>query len=195
MIWERIKADLDKGSLTEDMQSKLRSTILGAIKNMWAFEAMKQHGIDPLSLFKDSDNSLSLAHELIKLKTKRVSYISKDGKKHFGSISEKYKNNDLLKMLYDGHVQDEYLETDKLIEILDFIMVHVSYTDDTKKANVYINAWKELYNDEATKDFAVKLMFYSLLVSNDSGGNNLFKYVPFEMLSDYGLFDAERTMI
>jgi hypothetical protein len=49
-----------------------------------------------------------------------------------------------------------------------------------------------LYNDEVTREFAVKLMFYSFIVSNDTGGNNLFKYVPFKMLKAYGLFDAER---
>jgi hypothetical protein len=46
-----------------------------------------------------------------------------------------------------------------------------------------------------TKDFAVKLMFYSFITSNDQGGSNLFKYVPFEMLEDYGLIDSERQII
>jgi hypothetical protein len=85
-------------------------------------------------------------------------------------------------MLFDGHTKDEHTQTDKLIEILDFIKIHVPFTDDSKKSNVYIRAWRDLHNDPVTKDFAIKLMFYSLLTSNDSGGNNIFKYVPFEML-------------
>lgn len=195
VIWERIKADYGRGSLSDDAQSKLRSAILGAIKSMWLSSAMEAHGLDPITLFKDTDTTKSLAHELVALKTKRVFDTGADGKKRIISVKEKFKDNALLNILHDAHTKDDYLESDKLIDILDFIMVHIPFTDDTKKSNVYINAWRELYNDSATKDFAVKLMFYSLLTSNDTGGNNLFKYVPFEMLQEYGLFDAEREMI
>ena len=195
LIWKRIKNDLGKHSLSEDAQSKLRSAILGAIKNIWAINAMKKYGLDPVSLFRDSNDTLSLSHELIKLKRKGVFVERPEGGRRLTSIGDKYKNNALLNMLFDAHAKDEYLETDKLIEVLDFIKVHVPFTDDTKKANVYIKAWRDLYNDEDTQDFAIKLMFYSLLTSNDSGGNNLFKYVPFEMLEDFGLFDAERALI
>jgi len=65
---------------------------------------------------------------------------------------------------------------------LDFIKIHIPFTEDSAKANVYINAWRDLYENDITKDFAVKLMFYSFITSNDEGGANLFKYVPFEML-------------
>lgn len=195
VIWERIKSDYGKGALTDDAQSKLRSAILGAIKNSWAIASAKSHDIDPVTLFRDTDSTKSLAHELVSLKTKRIVDINNKGKKRIMSVREKFKNNALLNILHDAHTQDEFLESEKLIEILDFIMVHIPFTDDTKKANVYINAWRELYNDSTTKDFAVKLMFYSILTSNDTGGNNLFKYVPFEMLKEYGLFDAEREMI
>ena len=195
VIWERIKSDFGKGALTDEAQSKLRSAILGAIKNMWVHNAMRANNIDPVTLFKDTDTTKSLAHELVALKTKRIVDTNEKGRKRIISVREKFKNNALLNILYDAHVKDDYLESDRLIEILDFIMVHIPFTDDTKKSNVYIRAWKELYEDEATKDFAVKLMFYSLLTSNDTGGNNLFKYVPFQMLKDYGLFDAERSVI
>lgn len=195
VIWERIKSDFGKGALTDEAQSKLRSAILGAIKNMWVHNAMRANNIDPVTLFKDTDTTKSLAHELVALKTKRIVDTNEKGRKRIISVREKFKNNALLNILYDAHAKDDYLESDKLIEILDFIMVHIPFTDDTKKSNVYIRAWKELYEDEATKDFAVKLMFYSLLTSNDTGGNNLFKYVPFQMLKDYGLFEAERSVI
>lgn len=195
VIWERIKSDFGKGALTDEAQSKLRSAILGAVKNMWVDMAMKSRGMDPVTLFRDTNSTKSLAHELVALKTKRIIDTNEKGRKRIISVRDKFKNNALLNILYDAHAKDDYLETDKLIEILDFIMVHIPFTDDTKKANVYIRAWKELYHDETTKDFAVKLMFYSLLTSNDTGGNNLFKYVPFEMLKDYGLFDAERSII
>ena len=194
LIWQRVKKDFGKSSLTDDGKSKLRSTILGAIKNMWVRNAMQKAGINPKSLFKDMEGSYSLAHELIRLKNKRVSYTDEKGK-HFGTIQSKYKDNALLNILYDAHSHDDFRESDKLIEILDFIMVHVPYTDDSKASNEYIQAWRELYEDDITRDFAVKLMFYSLLTTNDAGGNNLFKYVPFEMLYDYGLFEAEREMI
>lgn len=195
LIWNRVKSDFGKTSLTEDAQKKLRAAILGATKHAWAMSAMKKLGINPVGLFRDENDSMSLAHELVKLKTKRVSYEGHDGRKTFGTVAQKYKDNALLNMLFDGHTKDEHTQTDKLIEILDFIKVHVPFTDDSKKSNVYIRAWRDLYNDPVTKDFAVKLMFYSLLTSNDSGGNNIFKYVPFEMLKDYGLFDAERELI
>lgn len=156
---------------------------------------MRHYGITPESLFKDGENTLSLAHELIKLKRKSVFVDRPEGGRKLTSIGDKFKNNALLNMLFDAHSKDEYTESDKLVEILDFIKVHVPFTDDTKKANVYIRAWRDLYNDEDAKDFAIKLMFYSLLTSNDQGGNNLFKYVPFEMLRDFGLFDAERAII
>lgn len=195
LIWNRVKSDFGKTSLTEDAQKKLRSAILGATKHAWAMSTMKKLGINPVGLFRDENDSQSLAHELVKLKTKRVSYEGPDGRKTFGTVAQKYKDNALLNMLFDGHTKDEHTQTDKLIEILDFIKVHVPFTDDSKKSNVYIRAWRDLYNDPVTKDFAVKLMFYSLLTSNDSGGNNIFKYVPFEMLKDYGLFDAERELI
>jgi hypothetical protein len=156
---------------------------------------MKRIGIDPITLFKDTDSTLSLAHELVALKTKTVRYISGDGRRRIGTVADKYKNNELLKILFDAHTSNEFTETDKLIEILDFIKVHVSFTSDKRDANVYINAWRELYDDPITKSFAVKLMFYSILTSNDTGGNNLFKYVPVDMLHEYGLFDAERMMI
>ena len=38
-------------------------------------------------------------------------------------------------------------------------------------------------------------MFYAYLTSNDTGGNNLVKYIPYKMLRAYDLFDAERDMI
>lgn len=195
MMWKKIKSDFAKASLSENAQSKLRSVLLGSIKSFWIQNAMKQAGIDPISLFKDTKNSLSLSHELVKLKTKRIRYIDENGKKRISSVGEKFKDNALLNILYDARTKDEYLESDKLIEILDFIMVHIPFTDDTRDANIYIDAWKQLYNDDVTHDFAVKLMFYSFLVSNDTGANNLFKYVPFEMLQEYGLFDAERELI
>ena len=195
LIWNRVKSDFSKASLTEDAQKKLRAAILGATKHAWAMSAMKKLGINPVGLFRDENDSMSLAHELVKLKTKRVSYEGADGRKTFGTVAQKYKDNALLNMLFDGHTKDEHTQTDKLIEILDFIKIHVPFTDDSKKSNVYIRAWRDLHNDPVTKDFAVKLMFYSLLTSNDSGGNNIFKYVPFEMLQKYGLFDAERELI
>ncbi len=195
LIWNRVKQDFGKSSLTEEAQSKLRSAILGATKHAWAMSAMKKLGIDPVSLFRDENDSLSLAHELVKLKTKRVTFVGPDGRKTFGSIAYKYKDNALLNMLFDGHSTDEYTQTDKIIEVLDFIKIHVPFTDDNKKANSYIRAWRDLHNDPVTKDFAVKLMFYSLLTSNDTGGNNIFKYVPFEMLQEYGLFETERELI
>ena len=195
LIWNRVKSDFGKTSLTEDAQKKLRAAILGATKHAWAMSTMKKLGINPVGLFRDENDSMSLAHELVKLKTKRVSYEGPDGRKTFGTVAQKYKDNALLNMLFDGHTKDEHTQTDKLIEILDFIKIHVPFTDDSKKSNVYIRAWRDLHNDPVTKDFAVKLMFYSLLTSNDSGGNNIFKYVPFEMLQQYGLFDAERELI
>lgn len=195
LIWNRVKSDFGKTSLTEDAQKKLRAAILGATKHAWAMSAMKRLGINPVGLFRDENDSMSLAHELVKLKTKRVSYEGPDGRKKFDTVAQKYKDNALLNMLFDGHTKDEHTQTDKLIEILDFIKIHVPFTDDSKKSNVYIRAWRDLHNDPVTKDFAVKLMFYSLLTSNDSGGNNIFKYVPFEMLQQYGLFDAERELI
>ena len=195
LIWNRVKSDFGKTSLTEDAQKKLRAAILGATKHAWAMSTMKKLGINPVGLFRDENDSMSLAHELVKLKTKRVSYEGADGRKTFGTVAQKYKDNALLNMLFDGHTKDEHTQTDKLIEILDFIKIHVPFTDDSKKSNVYIRAWRDLHNDPVTKDFAVKLMFYSLLTSNDSGGNNIFKYVPFEMLQQYGLFDAERELI
>lgn len=195
LIWNRVKSDFGKTSLTEDAQKKLRAAILGATKHAWAMSTMKKLGINPVGLFRDENDSMSLAHELVKLKTKRVSYEGPDGRKRFETVAQKHKDNALLNMLFDGHTKDEHTQTDKLIEILDFIKIHVPFTDDSKKSNVYIRAWRDLHNDPVTKDFAVKLMFYSLLTSNDSGGNNIFKYVPFEMLQQYGLFDAERELI
>ena len=177
LIWNRVKSDFGKTSLTEDAQKKLRAAILGATKHAWAMSTMKKLGINPVGLFRDENDSMSLAHELVKLKTKRVSYEGADGRKTFGTVAQKYKDNALLNMLFDGHTKDEHTQTDKLIEILDFIKIHVPFTDDSKKSNVYIRAWRDLHNDPVTKDFAVKLMFYSLLTSNDSGGNNIFKYV------------------
>lgn len=194
VIWKAVKRDFNKGSLTEDQQKKLRSAILGAIKNRWVIAKMKELGIDPVSLFRDGDGSLSLAHELVKLKSKSISYVDKNGKKRRGTVANKYKDNVLLNLLTDAHTTDE-VDQNYNAEILDFIKIHIPFTDDSKGANPYIKAWEQLYNDDITREFAVKLMFYSIITSNDTGGNNLFKYVPFKMLKAYGLFDAERQMI
>ena len=195
IIWKAVKQDFGKSSLSEEQQTRLRATILGAIKNKWVVSAMRKLDIDPITLFKDTANSLSLAHELVRLKSKHIRYVDEKGKKTIGTVARKYKNNPLLNLLYDAHSTDEVAEYDNVAEVLDFIKVHVPFTDDNKGANPYITAWEELYEDDVTREFAVKLMFYSLLVSNDAGGNNLFKYVPYKMLKAYGLFDAERDMI
>lgn len=195
IIWRAVKSDFGKGSLTEDQQSKLRSVILGAIKSRWLVSKMKDLDIDPVSLFRDQNGTLSLAHELVKLKSTHVRYVTEDGRKTIGTIANKYKNNVLLNLLYDAHAKDEVAGYDNMYEILDFIKVHIPFTDDSKGANPYISAWEELYNDDVTREFAVKLMFYAYLTSNDSGGNNLVKYIPYKMLQAYNLFDAERDMI
>ena len=201
--WRFIKNDFDKHALTEDMQTKLRSTILGAIKSKWVFNSMRNHGIDPISLFKDGEGTLSLAHELVKMKTRVIrhteDYVNRNGETRqrtvITTVANVFKDNALLKILHDAHTQDEYNQAGRLTDVLDFVKVHIPFTDDKVKINEYINAWKELYENDLTRDFAVKLMYYSFIVSNDQGGNNLFKYVPFDMLQEYGLFNAEREII
>lgn len=195
IIWRAVKNDLGKGSLNEDQQSKLRSVILGAIKSKWLVSKMKDLDIDPVQLFRDQNGTLSLAHELVKLKSTHIRYITEDGRKTIGTVANKYKNNVLLNLLYDAHVKDEVSGYDNMYELLDFIKVHIPFTDDSKGANPYISAWEELYNDDITREFAIKLMFYAYLTSNDSGGSNLVKYIPYKMLQAYDLFNAERDMI
>jgi hypothetical protein len=181
-IWKRIKSDLGLSSLTEEKQEKLRTIILGAFKNKWVVSKLKELGIDPISLFKNKDGNLSLANELNKIKVR-------------SRFDAQLKKNELLNILYNANTNAEFDEHNTLVEILDFIKVHIPFTSDKNDANKYITAWKELYDNKRTSDFAVKLMFYSILTSNDAGGQNLFKYVPFEMLEDFGLFDFEREQI
>jgi len=87
LIWNRVKSDFGKTSLTEDAQKKLRAAILGATKHAWAMSTMKKLGINSVGLFRDENDSMSLAHELVKLKTKRVSYEGPDGRKTFGTVA------------------------------------------------------------------------------------------------------------
>jgi hypothetical protein len=81
---------------------------------------MKSLGIDPLSLFKDTDNTFSLAHELYRIKTRVIRYVDEHHVNRKGEVKPKtvittvakvFKDNALLKILHDAHSKDDYSKT------------------------------------------------------------------------------------
>lgn len=91
------------------------------------------------------------------------------------------KDNYLLRHLAPYLSDDRAFNNGKLVQKPKFLQVLNSMDDSKMSADMFIEAWEELLNDETpnVRNFARDLIFYAMFTSGDTKGfNKLAKYVP-----------------
>lgn len=137
----------------------------------YARDVLKKSDKDIADLFIGKD---SMANRLIRFK-----YVIERGS--LGRL----KDNVLLNALFSEMQRDPIIIDGKEQQLPNFISIKSFVMDDPVQANMAIDGWNDLLQDEneSVRNFARDLIVYAFLTSGENRGwNNLFKFVPIEWI-------------